>query len=125
MGASLFTAERKLFSGGNARTLADHHSRQCHFTLTAPGPGLTWTLRHSWQGQGRGAGSHQEEGSTWAVLACKGHEQGNVVSILAKMRMLRRGGWEEKRRTKEQEVGSRSWEEAAQGTAGRSESWAW
>lgn len=28
-----------------------------------------WTLKHSWQGQGKGAGNHQEGVSTWAVLA--------------------------------------------------------
>lgn len=70
-----------------------------------PVPGLTWTWRRSWRGQGRGAGSHQEEGSTWAVLACRGQEQGNVVSILAKMG---KRVWEERMRNKGQEIGVRT-----------------
>lgn len=75
-----------------------------------PVPGLTWTWRRSWRGQGRGAGSHQEEGSTWAVLACRGQEQGNLVSRLAKTGTFRveKRGWEERLRDKGQEVGVRT-----------------
>lgn len=45
-----------------------------HVMLSAPAPGLTWTLRRSWRGQGKDAGNHQEGVSTWAVLACEGEE---------------------------------------------------
>lgn len=42
--------------------------------LSAPALGPTWTLRHSWRGQGKDAENHQEGVSTWAVLACEGEE---------------------------------------------------
>lgn len=51
-------------------------SLDCDIMLAAPVLPLTWTLKHSWRGQGKDAGNHQEGGSTWAVLACEGEEGG-------------------------------------------------
>lgn len=52
------------------RRLCNSQKWQGHQETTIPQVlGLTWTWRRSWRGQGRGAGSRREEGSTWAVLA--------------------------------------------------------
>lgn len=97
------------------RTLVEDRSLQGNFMVTAPVSGLTWTLRRSWRGQGRGAGSHQEEESTWAVLAYKGREQGNRVSMLATMGLFRTGKERGlgRKDDKGQEVGSMNGEPAA------------
>lgn len=70
---------------------------------TAPAPELTWTSRRSWRGRGKGAGSHQEEGSTRAGLACEGEEIRSAH--WESSGQGRRGTWEEGMRNK-----GRKWE---------------
>ena len=81
-----------------ARPLVEDHSLQRPLHAHTPVLELTWTLRRSWRGQGRGAGNHQEEESTWAVLAYKSQEQGKLVSRLVwdGSEQGRREGWEER-----------------------------